>query len=370
MRSADGFGQTPPANRAELLRRVLYAAVLAHSPWNCQPWRFEVDDGALHVIHPHRSQLLHDIDDHATLISFGAALEHVVITARSLGYTTDIEYFPERGNPYFVAEVRFEAAGRPSIHPLAKAIARRRTTRSPFARRPLDRGSVEAMRAAVGSDQRLNLHMVDAPYAKRELSDLLIQAERILWKNPAARATFLDRLASGDLPPELVVAGRGRQWLVRRQLGRRWRHKLNPYLLVRNVNRRKILVRTSHIGVVSLGECEPCAYLEAGRAIGKMWLELTIRQIAVEPLCDIIGLMMAYNLKVSSLLTGRRTQTARNLTEDFNRLFELPFGRTAVFLFRAGWPVSETQPAPSPRRPLPDFVGARLREMLTNDQTG
>jgi len=361
---------TRRALSAELLRPVLEAAVLAPSPWNCQPWRFEVGDGALHVIHPHRSPVVHDVDDHATLISFGCVLEHIEIAARSLGFSTSIRHFPEDGNPYFVAELSFEPSTDTAPEPLAGAIRRRRTTRSPFARRPLDRGTIAAIQSSVGAEDRLRLHLIEAPFDKRELSDLLIQAERILWRSPASRRTLLDRLASGDLPPEMVVSGRGRQWLVRRQLARRWRHKLNPYLLVRNVTRRKLLLRTSHVGMISLAECEPRAYLDAGRATERMWLELTERQVAFEPLCDIIGLMMAYNLKVSSLLTGRRNQVARNLTEDFNRLFELPFGRTAVYLFRVGWPASETPPAPSPRRPLLSFVGPRLAGVLADDQAG
>jgi nitroreductase len=360
---------TPIEARPDLLRKVLDAAILAASPSNSQPWRFEVDDDHLHVIHPHRASLLHDIDEHATLISFGAVLENIAIAAHGLGYTVDIRYFPEAGNSYFVAQVRFEKNHTSPPDPLLHAIRGRRTTRSAFARRPLDTAAIEAIRSVVAADNRLRLHLIDAPFAKRELSDLLIEAEKTLWRNPAVRRAELDRMASGDLPPELVVGSRWRQWLVRLQLSRRWRHKVNPYRAVRNVTRRKILVRTSHLGVVSLGECGPHAYLDSGRVIQRMWLELTARHVAVEPLCDIIGLMMAYNLKVSSFLTGRRGQEARDLTEDFNRLFELPFGRTALYLFRVGWPASEAPPEPSPRRPLPDFVGPRLKELLADDQT-
>jgi hypothetical protein len=359
----------PTEPRPDLLRHVLNAAILAASPSNSQPWRFEVEDGALHVIHPHRASLVNDIDQHATLISFGGALENIAIAARGLGYTVDIRYFPETANPYFVADVRFEKYDALPADPLFDAIRRRRTTRSAFARRPLDTASTDAIRSVVAADDRLRLHIIDAPFAKRELSDLLIQAEKTLWRNREVRRAELNRMVSGDLPPELVVGSRWRQWLVRLQLNRRWRHKVNPYRAVRNVTRRKILVRTSHLGVISLGECGPHAYLDSGRVIQRMWLELTTRHVAVEPLCDIIGLMMAYNLKVSSFLTGRRGQEARDLTEDFNRLFELPFGRTALYLFRVGWPASETPPEPSPRRPLSDFVGPRLKELLADDQT-
>ncbi len=366
---ADGSARRPAAcPPPEFLRRVLDAAILASSPYNCQPWRFEVDDGALHVIHPHRALLPHDIDDHASLISFGAALENIAIAGRALGTSTQIELFPDPGNSYFVADVRFEGADGAPAQPPADEIRRRRTTRAAFARRRLDRATIADLEAVLSTDRALRLHLIDAPFAKRELSDLLIQAERIVWRNPATRRALLDRMASGDLPPELVTASRWRQLLVRALLRRRWRHKLNPHFLLRNVTRRKILLRTSHLGVISLEECGPKAYIGAGRAIQRMWLDLTRRHVAFEPLCDIIGLMMVYNLKVSSFLSGRQSQALRDLTEDFNRLFRLPFGRTAVYLFRIGWPVSETQPAPSPRRPLTGFVGPRLGELLAGDQ--
>jgi nitroreductase len=367
--AAEQVHPRPPA-RPELLRHVLDAAILASSPYNCQPWRFEAHADELHVIHPHRALLPHDIDDHATLISFGGALENIVISAGEQAHSPNIEYFPESENPYFVARLTFLPTHGPTADPMADAIRRRRTTRAPFARRRLDAETVAAVEATVASEPSLRLHVIDAPFAKRELSDLLIQAERALWRNPTTRRALLDRMASGDMPPELVVASRWRQLLVRLLLGRRWRHKVNAHFLLRNVTRRKILLRTSHVAAISLEECAPRAYIDAGRAIQRMWLGLTCRTAAVEPLCDIIGLMMVYNLKVSSFLTERQSQGVRDLTEDFNRLFRLPFGRTAVYLFRIGWPSSETPAAPSPRRPLVDFLGPNLRELLADDQAG
>lgn len=356
--------------RPEVLRHVLDAAILASSPYNCQPWRFEAHEDELHVIHPHRALLPHDIDDHATLISFGGVLENIVISAGERAVTSVVQYFPEPGNLYFVARLRFLPTDGPTADTMADAIRRRRTTRSSFARRLLDAETVAAIEATVASEPSLRLHVIEAPFAKRELSDLLIQAERTLWRNPTTRRALLDRMASGDLPPELVVASRWRQLLLRVVLRRRWRHKVNAHFLLRNITRRKILLRSSHIAAISLEECGPRAYIDAGRAIQRMWLDLTCRRAAVEPLCDIIGLMMVYNLKVSSFLTVRQSQGARDLTEDFNRIFRLPFGRTAVYLFRVGWPSSETPAAPSPRRPLVDFLGPNLRELLADDQAG
>ena len=68
----------------DLLRHVLDAAILAPSPSNCQPWQFELEGMSLHVIDSHRAQLLYNVDDHATLISFGGAIENIAVNGRSM----------------------------------------------------------------------------------------------------------------------------------------------------------------------------------------------------------------------------------------------------------------------------------------------
>jgi hypothetical protein len=354
----------------DLLRRVLEAAILAHSPLNCQPWRFEIADDALHLIHPHRTLLPLDIDEHATLIAFGGALENIAIAARHNGHRALVRYFPEPANSYFVAEIRFTPAVDASPDPLYDQIERRHSNPQPYLKQKLDADDIDVIDRIFAADRRFGLHLIEAPIKKRRLAELLIRAEKIVLGNEATREALLEGLAAGDLALEQMIGGRMRLLLLRTLLRRRWRHRVNPHLLLKTVSRNRILFHTSHLGAISVDECGPEAYLDAGRAIQRMWLDLSRRDVRLEALGDVIGLMMVYNWKVESFLTGRQNQALRDITETFNRLFELPFGRTALFLFRIGRATAADPPPRQPLRPLEHFAADGLREYLGHDQTG
>src|SRR5262245_33762018 len=75
-------GSTP----VDVARSLIGAAILAPSHWNTQPWRFESEGQTIRIV-VDRQRALREIDPdgRSLYLSVGAALENLLIAARSYG---------------------------------------------------------------------------------------------------------------------------------------------------------------------------------------------------------------------------------------------------------------------------------------------
>jgi hypothetical protein len=78
------------------INQLIYHATLAPSGHNTQPWKFSVDGNTVRIYPDfQRSLPVVDPDNHALYISLGCALENLVISAKQVGLTSSVDYFPE-----------------------------------------------------------------------------------------------------------------------------------------------------------------------------------------------------------------------------------------------------------------------------------
>ncbi len=129
------------------------AAATAPSVHNTQPWVLELDGErrtAEIFERVDRALPRHDPLGRDRLISCGAALEHVRVAARVLGYTTTTALFPDTGRPDLVGRVTATTRAAPSGADLAAhgAMSRRRSHRGPFRRTRISREITARLLAA------------------------------------------------------------------------------------------------------------------------------------------------------------------------------------------------------------------------------
>jgi nitroreductase len=166
-----------PANPIDLARALIGAAVLAPSNWNSQPWRFEVDGASIRLAADIRRSLpITDPDQRALMISLGAALENLLVAARSYGLMTKVAYFPHAGSNSVVAEVSWSDGELRRDRNLFAAIPERRTNRREYDRRAIFNQSRAQLIAQIPEEFRL--HWLDDRDAKRAIADLAREAIR------------------------------------------------------------------------------------------------------------------------------------------------------------------------------------------------
>jgi nitroreductase len=165
----------PPGNPIDLARALIGAAVLAPSHWNTQPWRFEVEGSAIRIVmDPQRALPMVDPDQRAMMVSLGAALENLLITARAYGLRPVVTYFPFKGARGVVADVSWTVGDLRRDQALFAAIPARRTNRRTYD----GRGVLGQSRAQLSAQvpEELRLHWLDDRDPKRVVSDLAYEA--------------------------------------------------------------------------------------------------------------------------------------------------------------------------------------------------
>jgi hypothetical protein len=129
----------PGIGSDEAVLSALRLAVRAPSVHNCQPWRWLVGPGTVHL-YADGSRQVPATDPHGRdlLISCGAALNHLLVALGSLGWDARVRRMPNPARPGHLATVEpFPHTATNAHDALVAAIPRRRTDRRRFSSWPV-----------------------------------------------------------------------------------------------------------------------------------------------------------------------------------------------------------------------------------------
>ncbi|WP_028708523.1 nitroreductase family protein [Propionicicella superfundia] len=352
-----------------LFADLIAAARRAPSPDNMQAWVFARAGDAIEArLEPSRV-LPTDVNAMFAWVGLGAAVENLVIAARHAGRDPEVEPGAlGRDTPVIV---RLGRAGEGDA--LASVLHERRTDRGAFEDRPLDTGIVAALTGAAaglaagvhwaagrGALDRMATMDAASTYIRlehRPLHDELFEILRFTRHDIETTGFGLEFEALG-VPGVLV-------WM-----GRLMRHApvvgLVSRLGIGRLVARRLADRLRHAGalcLVTARRADAAGYVEAGRAMERIWLAATARGLAVQP----HGVMPQYLTKaaVEPETFGRYAEVIRAQQDDFDAVFPAAVGEHPAIVLRIGW-ASEATARRSVRLPADRLI----REGRRLDETG
>jgi nitroreductase len=184
----------------QTIAHVVWAAALAPSIHNTQPWRF-VTGGDQLDLYADRSRQLAVLDPTGRQlhVSCGGALEHARVAARSLGIDAGWELLPDPADPDHLACLTLRPGPAASAAELAMAEAalKRHTYRGRFQQLPVSPAVLDLLREAVEHEEAA-LRLVTSPDELVELEVLLSRADAEELKDPE----YVAELAHWTAPQE------------------------------------------------------------------------------------------------------------------------------------------------------------------------
>ena len=324
------------------VERIVRSATFAPSILNVQPWRFVARHDSLDL-HRDETRVLPVTDPRhrALTISCGAALLNVRLAIAALGHRADVQVLPDPDRPTLLAVVRPGLAAVPSRTDLRlyDAMPRRRTSRVPYADQPIAPEVVVALEH-VAATEGAALRVLTSVEAA-EMTRLVHVADIMQGANADVRREI--RAWTGRPPGS--VDGLPEDALG--PLARDPSGVVRDFGLDRPVVHRPQADFESHptLAMLLTDDDDPVAWMRAGRALQRVWLEATAAGLAVSLLTQPLELS---NLRWQSrpLLAHRPTSRAVPSTSH-----------------RGGWPqvvlrlgVAATSTPRTPRRCVDDVL--------------
>jgi len=333
---------------------VALAGTLAASSLNTQPWLFRLERHVVDLYLNRRSYALFiDPYDRDVLLGLGCCIENMMTAAEGLGTPASLRYFPNPDNSDHVARLTL-GTGAPNETPRFLAIANRHTNRSRYHRDRMPSASILATlkRLSPSGSASFRLFAAESPAGQSFIegtlaateeftSDPSMMTESFRWfrqtmdQVKAARdgTSFLSsgltdlQVRTGIALPDINMNSYSQMWLETT------RNDQMPY--------------TPMFGLLCVDDLSnPTHLLEAGRLLQRLHLEVTARNLALQPLSQMNRI-------------ADREEARGGLPVFRERLASLSGGQGYVVLgLRLGYP---KRPARiSPRRPFPTVLVPRL----------
>lgn len=284
----------------EDIEKILDAAVQAPSGENCQPWSFKVDlkSNTIELSNlPEIDQSIYNFNQQGSLVSHGCVIENIVLTAGKLGYGTSVDLFPNPNEVRLVARITLNRQEHIAADSLADSIYQRTSNRKKFTGEKLAAQDLLSLQKEVEGEHRLMF--IEDPTTIRELAGALSASEQVLFENKTMHDFFFSHInwtldeeqkkRYGFYIETLELDKKQRKGFV---MFKSWAKLsfLNLFgvsKMVRKDNTANYQT-ASAIGFIIGKEDSPKSYVEAGRAVQRLWLQATRLGLALQPLTGVL----------------------------------------------------------------------------------
>ncbi|MEV3966006.1 hypothetical protein AB0M34_34940 [Nocardia sp. NPDC050193] len=339
MTDNDVPGATHAPDRATLFA-AMRIAERAPSVHNTQPWRWVYRDGRLRLYRDDERLLTSaDPSGRQLVISCGAMLHHARTAFAAAGWRTGVERLPDPDDPGLLAVLTFAPwpDAPTALRALPEVIERRRTDRLPLMDPGDLSGRAEAARL-LAREYEVELDVLDAEAAAR-LSrasqhsaalrhyDMPYHSELQWW---AGHENLPEGVPATALVSEVEAA--------RVPVGRKFP---TPAHAVRGGEEED----GAQLWVLATADESDLAWLRTGEALSEILLECTAAGLATCTLTHITELPTTRRI-ASTLIGGHRT---------------------AQVVLRVGLAPHRSDQAPTPRRPVTDFLTVHPDAFATGD---
>jgi hypothetical protein len=359
----------PSGSKQPLYSELVRAAVLAPSPDNNQPWRFDWQSDRLAIYLDPTRALPSDVNAMFDLIGIGAAIENACVAARQQGFEAAVEYSRAslaaiQNGEEPAAQLAFHSGRQPD--PLFPHLATRCTCRRLYSTKPVAADSLQRIGEAARQFGDVQLDWLADRRQIRDFSRIIAVSDRFrfeyepfhneIFRQLRFSAEEAERTRDGldvrtlELPP-------GAAFLLRR---------LRPWSRMRWIQRLGLVglltlpsilsVRKSGaIGVLSVPEPTMTQWLQGGRAFERVWLAVQAEGLSLQPLGSPPIFIAQMDQYQGRNLTPKHQGWATDLRRRCMKLLPSTSQRVILITFRLGHSAPPRQR--SLRRPSAEVSG-------------
>jgi hypothetical protein len=314
-------GTSPIESQLQFLLRY---AILAPSVRNTQPWTFQIEGNAVHLIAAWERELpVADPTRRELHISLGCALENLLVAAEHFGFRHEVVYLPRQEDDRVAATITFSPGGTPT--PARSSIAldailERHNDNSVYRSTPVPEEVCRSLQACQ-MEPELRLNLTDDHLFHRWIERFTLDADRQEFADPEYREELGYWIGQGVLRGPGLAAKLGGLAVARLDLGESVAEQ--DY---------KVVDSAALLGVISAADDTHLTHIKTGQFFERIWLTATAMGANIHPMSQ----------------TMRRPEIRASVAD------LIPEGRTPQQLFRVGYSSRKTRH--TPRLPLEEVL--------------
>lgn len=339
-----------------ILAYILEAGIQAPSGDNVQPWKFKVLENSIHLfLDRNADDSFFNMNQIASVISCGAAIENIKIAASMFGLKADVKILPEGEKSDLMAKVIFKPENVES-DPLSGFVWERCTNRKFYSQNALPEADLVKAHEAVSRIPGARLHIITDRDKLKSIAKMVYQADRIRTEhrplhehlNNMIRFTIKDAEEKRDgFPLKNLEAGLAGELFLK---------MTRPWMVMSTVNHlglgrmvamhaKQGVLRSSGVGLITVEGMESKHFLDGGRALERLWLTLTRLGISFQPMAAVNLFWMRWLLGGELDFKPRHRLLLKQVWQTYQEVFpEVDFtseGHVMLFRFGYGKPIRQ-----------------------------
>jgi len=352
-----------------IIRQVLELARWAPSGDNTQPWRFEITSDSSALVHAFdtRDHCVYDLDGCASRLSHGALLETIALASTRFGCRSIDAVVDEDALGNVTYSVQLEpATPRVAEDPLVPFIEQRSVQRRPMRTIALSDAQKDALQRSVAG---FSVLWFESGSKRRQMALLNARNAHIRLTIPEAYAvhkaviewharTSVDRLPDASLGADPLLLATMRfamgSWRRVDMMNRFAGGTLLPRLMLDFLPG---VMCSAHFALVaSAAPRAPADFVDAGRAVQRLWLTATQCGLQMQP--SYTPLVFARYAREGRTFTTSAPAIAEaaSIAQRLDDALGSSNAANAIFLGRLGPAARQTAPARSVRLPLDRLI--------------
>lgn len=329
-------------SRREMINLLIGYAQLAPSAGNAQPWNFSFDGETLFCFSDPERRLF---DESVSVTAVGAAIENIVLVAKSKGLEARVEAYPDPGSPNLVASIQFSVCPiDPALDDIEDVIVQRVTNRIPGIRQSLDPSLLKGLQHLIES-RGARLDLLTTPDELEAAGACLGAADRVRFFSKKLHADMMKEfrwspeetlktrdgidvatmeMSSADLAGLKML----RSWPLMKML-----MKTGGGRALENPT-RKALDGASALGRLVLPGYSTENFLHGGRILQELWLRTTQLGLALQPMAGPIYFFARLEHEDGRGFSARQNEELMRLRQEYRGLFPGNADESEIMVFR------------------------------------
>jgi tRNA A37 threonylcarbamoyladenosine dehydratase len=344
------------------LDQIIEAAIHAPSAGNNQPWKWVSKNEILYLFHDEtKSESWSDHKNLISNISFGGALENIILKAEELGYLATYTLFPIPEESKLVASIYFSKQVAVSKTDLSHYIGVRHTNRKKGLQTAVDLSTLPLLKEVASFIENCQVNITTDKKAIDTIAEIVGTSERIRFLNPQAHYDFFkNEIRWRDQSNRPITDGLDIKTLelsLSQEVGLQVASNAEVIGLINEWHKGEGFKKLSHdavqssgaVGIVTMPEFNSTNWIKAGQAIQRLWLMASKLELAFQPISAPLFLYAQLKHGGEKNISPDNRIELISLHERLTTIFPELKTEEGVFLFRLS--KAEKPTARSLRRP-------------------